>query len=313
MASQYLTIFFLFFLFHNPGSSVAEIPPQEAIWKERMSANQENQIPFPSSVVTTQLDTIPIVNPTPPSMTTPIDNPSPYGNPSPIDNPIDSPPAPTGFMTPPMPPANTIPQIPPTPPIPNPTTPTPTPTTPTPTTTTPTSSGGQWCIASPTASETALQVALDYACGYGGADCSPLQPGASCYNPNTLRDHASFAFNDYYQKNPAPTSCAFGGTAQLTSTDPSSGSCRFSSTKSTPSIPPPASPPPVPMTTTPPTTTTTTPTTMTPPMLTTPGGPTVFGVAEPTGSPSSATSVACSLLLCFITAVVASLLASDQV
>lgn len=89
------------------------------------------------------------------------------------------------------------------------------------TTTTPTSPGAIWCVASPTASQTALQVALDYACGYGGADCSAIQPAGSCYNPNTLRDHASFAFNDYYQKNPVPTSCNFGGTAVVTSTDPS--------------------------------------------------------------------------------------------
>jgi hypothetical protein len=66
-----------------------------------------------------------------------------------------------------------------------------------------------------------LQVAIDYACGYGGTDCSALQPGGSCYNPNTIRDHASYAFNSYYQKNPVPTSCVFGGTAQLTTTDPS--------------------------------------------------------------------------------------------
>ncbi|RWW09178.1 hypothetical protein GW17_00027353 [Ensete ventricosum] len=82
------------------------------------------------------------------------------------------------------------------------------------------SSSQSWCVASQTASKTALQVALDYACGYGGADCSAIQEGGSCYNPNTVRDHASYAFNDYYQKNPIPTSCGFGGTAVITNVDP---------------------------------------------------------------------------------------------
>lgn len=93
----------------------------------------------------------------------------------------------------------------------------------TPTMVTPASSslGQSWCVASQTASQTALQVALDYACGYGGADCAVIQKGGSCFDPDTVRDHASYAFNDYYQRNPTPTSCDFGGTAIITNVDPS--------------------------------------------------------------------------------------------
>ncbi|KAK9153240.1 hypothetical protein Sjap_000720 [Stephania japonica] len=105
-----------------------------------------------------------------------------------------------------------------------------------PNTQSPVSSGGSWCVASQSASQPALQVALDYACGYGHADCSAIQAGGSCYNPNTVHDHASFAFNSYYQKNPTPTSCNFGGTAIISNTDPSSGSCQYASTSTSSSV-----------------------------------------------------------------------------
>lgn len=155
--------------------------------KEVNKHRREKQPLFSISIIRRQMDvttpitTVPTLNPTP---TTPVLNPTVSNPNSPANN------------NPTMTPATT-------------------------TTTSPSSSGGSWCVASQSASQTALQVALDYACGYGGADCSAIQPGGGCYNPNTLRDHASFAFNNYYQKNPVPTSCTFGGAAITTSTDPS--------------------------------------------------------------------------------------------
>ncbi|KAL2322534.1 hypothetical protein Fmac_026913 [Flemingia macrophylla] len=106
----------------------------------------------------------------------------------------------------------------------------------TPTTPNSSSSGASWCTASPTASQIALQVALDYACGYGATDCSAIQPGGICYFPNSLRDHASYAFNKYYQKNPVPNSCNFGGAAVITSTNPSTGACQYASTSISSSV-----------------------------------------------------------------------------
>ncbi|KAG7568843.1 X8 domain [Arabidopsis thaliana x Arabidopsis arenosa] len=81
--------------------------------------------------------------------------------------------------------------------------------------------GQSWCVARENVAKMALQAALDYACGIGGADCSEIQEGGNCYNPNSLRAHASFAFNSYYQKNPIPSSCNFDGTAVTISADPS--------------------------------------------------------------------------------------------
>ena len=92
---------------------------------------------------------------------------------------------------------------------------------PTITTTPPSTAAGSWCVASISATPAALQAALDYACGHGGADCSRIQPGGGCFAPINLRHHASYAFNTYYQRNPIPSSCNFAGSAVTTSTDPS--------------------------------------------------------------------------------------------
>ena len=78
-----------------------------------------------------------------------------------------------------------------------------------------------WCVAKSDATQAALQAALDWACGHG-ADCGPIQPGAPCFNPNTAKDHASYAFDSYYKRNnKAPGSCDFSGTAIISQTDPS--------------------------------------------------------------------------------------------
>ncbi|KAK8689313.1 hypothetical protein V6N13_088034 [Hibiscus sabdariffa] len=152
--------------------------------------------------------TVPSTNPNNPTtvpITNPVTTPAPVAVPGagPVTNPVTTYPAPTGGVPVSTPVINPVPLT-----------------------------GQSWCVARTGASQTSLQSALDYACGIGGADCSQIQQGANCYNPNTLQNHASYAFNSYYQKNPVPTSCDFGGTATIVNTNPSTGSCIFPSSGS---------------------------------------------------------------------------------
>jgi len=85
-----------------------------------------------------------------------------------------------------------------------------------------------FCVAKQGADPTALQMGLNWACGPGQANCAPIQPGGSCYKQDNLEALASYAYNDYYQKNFATgASCNFNGTAATTTSDPSSGQCVF--------------------------------------------------------------------------------------
>lgn len=80
----------------------------------------------------------------------------------------------------------------------------------------------QWCVADEQTPDNELQMALDWACGMGGANCSKIQPNQPCFNPNTVKDHASFAFNSYFQSfKHQGGSCFFKGAAIITELDPS--------------------------------------------------------------------------------------------
>ncbi|XP_010547552.1 PREDICTED: glucan endo-1,3-beta-glucosidase 4-like [Tarenaya hassleriana] len=87
---------------------------------------------------------------------------------------------------------------------------------------------GLWCVAKPSVAEETLQQALDFACGEGGADCDEIRSHGSCFYPDTVVAHASYAFNSYWQKTKRNGgTCSFGGTAILITADPSYMHCRF--------------------------------------------------------------------------------------
>ncbi|GER44598.1 glucan endo-1 3-beta-glucosidas [Striga asiatica] len=93
----------------------------------------------------------------------------------------------------------------------------------------PPSTGGnnKWCVPKAEASDGALQRALDYVCSQG-IDCKPINPGGACFNPNTVRDHASFAMNSWYHaKGLVDFNCDFSGSAVVTTTNPSTATCKY--------------------------------------------------------------------------------------
>ncbi|KAE8725960.1 Type 1 membrane protein, putative isoform 1 [Hibiscus syriacus] len=84
-----------------------------------------------------------------------------------------------------------------------------------------------WCVAKPSVPDPIIQEAMNYACGTG-ADCDPIQPNGSCFHPDTLYAHASYAFNSYWQRTKSGGgTCEFGGTAILVVIDPSYDGCHF--------------------------------------------------------------------------------------
>lgn len=84
--------------------------------------------------------------------------------------------------------------------------------------------GANYCVCKDGFADTLLQHNIDYACG-NGADCTGILQNGPCYNPNTIKDHCSYAVNSYYQRKASTgATCDFSGTASLTSTPPA---CKF--------------------------------------------------------------------------------------
>ncbi|CAI9101366.1 OLC1v1038672C1 [Oldenlandia corymbosa var. corymbosa] len=56
----------------------------------------------------------------------------------------------------------------------------------------------QWCVAREGVADGDMQKWLDYACGQ--VDCAPINPGGSCFEPNTYKNHGSYSLDLFYRQ-----------------------------------------------------------------------------------------------------------------
>lgn len=85
----------------------------------------------------------------------------------------------------------------------------------------------QWCVLNPNAGDmSSLGDSITYACTY--SDCTSLGYGCSCNPYLDANGNASYAFNQYFQRqNQALGTCDFNGLAQIVSQNPSINVCDF--------------------------------------------------------------------------------------
>ncbi|KAL1547664.1 glucan endo-1,3-beta-glucosidase-like isoform X2 [Salvia divinorum] len=80
----------------------------------------------------------------------------------------------------------------------------------------------QWCVLAPGARDPQMQAFLNTACSQL-VDCQAIRPGGSCYQPNTLQNHASYILNLSYRRN-GQCDKAIG---TISVSDPSFGKCQY--------------------------------------------------------------------------------------
>ncbi|KAK8951853.1 Glucan endo-1,3-beta-D-glucosidase [Platanthera zijinensis] len=83
-----------------------------------------------------------------------------------------------------------------------------------------------WCVAKPSTKEEDLQNNIQFACSK--IDCSLIQRGGPCFDPQTSISHASVVMNLYFQSAGRHSwNCYFGGSSLIALTDPSYGACSY--------------------------------------------------------------------------------------
>ncbi|PIA39123.1 hypothetical protein AQUCO_02700361v1 [Aquilegia coerulea] len=91
----------------------------------------------------------------------------------------------------------------------------------------PSESDNLWCVPKLGASEVLLQANIDFVCSHG-IDCTPIQDGGPCYEPNTIMSHSAFAMNAYYQtEGRNDFNCDFANTGMVITSDPSYDTCKY--------------------------------------------------------------------------------------
>ncbi|XP_047946387.1 glucan endo-1,3-beta-D-glucosidase-like [Salvia hispanica] len=81
----------------------------------------------------------------------------------------------------------------------------------------------QWCVVAPGARDEQMQAFLNTACNQL-VDCKDIKPGGSCYEPDTLQNHASYILNLVYRSK-GQCDKAVG---IISVNDPSFGKCQYS-------------------------------------------------------------------------------------